>query len=750
MEVLSYNNIAELNRRYNTIKTIDITSNYNECVVELFDTEVTDNIINTMYNKLYNSYMIKNIDAELFLTEFKNIIEVKFSDVNTNTLNLIYSVNEFVQKLNPFVSLFSFKKILYNEKPISYYVYNICAIKIYDCIIVKYIDTYVNQLINSSHKIIDISKIFGKYFTNGLGYKKEYDQYTSDISKYDMSILDKFYTLLSLKINEYIKKNKSNQDIQYIFDKIDEIGMFLNIYFIKDDSNTFYKYCYPEWSEHLLNSLSLEDCYAPVIIGYLQNIEPYIGTIEFADDIGIKIRHLIDTELIQFKPFDKYLLKIVQTNNDSYELYNRLLEITVLCEMIFIGWQKYKSLYDKMIDFCNEIFSGELIDYFYLCIKKNIEQQSTNNNYNIVLQKKILSGINLTIRTKEIDRCIVNYISHLQKRYINTNNETIYNLDIMYEIDNSVYERLLEFIKLNPQLKNHTSHTIEKFKNIINDIKASNKANQELKTIKIKYIDDEGNQKQDPTYNQNNIKYLMTSNSNSWADVSKFISNTFEINYNDELKYIVCTFNDYYKGKNPERNNKILNDCSTLIINYKLNNNTYKINGTLLQINILMLFQNEKILDLKLINQKIAKNPTELTEQHLKCVCDSLVVAKLLLVSDNIYNLNVDMKMPKKYISEPANIAKFYFKCIEPIKSITHQINETIEYDRANTIKCFVIKCVKSNTNELLSESDIFNYVTDNLKLFTVTLDDIQKSIKILIKTYYIDEINGMYKYADE
>ena len=236
----------------------------------------------------------------------------------------------------------------------------------------------------------------------------------------------------------------------------------------------------------------------------------------------------------------------------------------------------------------------------------------------------------------------------MQKRYINLNCDATHDLVKMCEIDNLVYEQLSEFIKININLKNHTNHTIDKFKNIMNDLNASNKINKELKTIVIKYFDQDGNEKNQPSYDSNNINYLITTNSNSWTEASKYISDTYDINYNDELKYIISTFNDYYKEKCPQRDTKVLNDCSTLVIDYKLNKITYKINATLMQINILMLFQNKPKLKLQSINEQIAKKPTELTMQHIKNVCDSLVVAKLLVMEDEeMYCLDDNMKMPK-------------------------------------------------------------------------------------------------------
>lgn len=748
MEILRYNNTHSLNNRYGTIKRYEIdTVDYYNNVDKILNGTST---INSSYVELYDNYMHNNIDIQVFVHKFYELIQEKFKNNILSIPNLIFSVNEFITNLIPFVSFFDFKKMTLQGKTVSYHIHHICADEIYNKIMIKYIDIYVDQLINCNNKIIELTKVFGKFFTNGLGYYKEYIDDLTNVNKYDFTILNSFYYTISSKINDILQNHyNSKHDIQYILDKINAISSFLNTNFLNDDTHTFLKLCYPLWSTQLLDEMTLDNQMIPMIIGQLQLMEPYVGTYKLASNIGIKVRHLIEHKLAPFKPYDNY----VKQNLTDDKLYNKLLEISVLCEIIFNGWQKYKSLYDQLIELCNDIFSSNVIDYFYLYVRKCIIKNVCEESYDEILvnnitrsQKNMMAGITLTMRTKEIDRCITNYMYHLQKRYIGTD----YNITKMIKFDELVYGIAEEFISKNPQLKNHTSDTMNKFKTIINDIKVSVQINNELKSIKIKYIDIDDNEVQKPTYEPNNINYLMTTNTNSWVDISKQIANNYDINYNENLKYIYCTFNGYYKEKCPQRITKMLNDCSTLHIDYQLNGTIYKLNVTMMQTNVLMLFQNTNSFDLESINKAIAKNPTELTQQHLKNVCDSLVSAKLLNVCNDVYSLNDKMKMPKKYTEEPANIIKFYLKQSEPVKSVQQQNDEIIEYDRNNTLKCYVIKCVKSNKQNTFSETEIFDYVEKNLKLFVVNLDDIQKCIAILLKTYYIDEIKGEYKYADE
>jgi hypothetical protein len=744
MDVLNYSNFTSLNKKYCTIDTISVSRRgYNEYVIKLLNVDENNDSINEMYSELYDNFMNNTIKINVFLDEFKIYIKNRFENKN-NVVNLIFSVSELINKLTPFMSFYDFKKITFQNKSIFYHIYNICANEVFDTIQNKYIDTYVYNLINNQHKIVEITKIFGKFFTNGLGYIKEYIDDTPDSSKYDFSVINSFYATIASKINIILDNGfQSKNNISDILDKINEIGLFLNTYLTNDESHIFYKLCYSCWCDKLLQQLTFDHQMIPVIIGHLQLIEPYIGSDMLANDIGLKIKNLIQYKLKSFEPYNNHFANI--------DFYNKLIDVSILCEMVLNGWHKYKSLYDQLTEICDNIFKSDVIDYFYLCIKKSIEDYcTTTEDITDKIQKNIFTGISLTIRTKEIDRCITNYITYLQKRYINMNYDSSYDFKKMFQLDKMIFQHICDFTNNDIQLKNHTSNVMNKFKNIINDIQVSVKINDELNLIKITYVDTEGNEVSGPTYNSNNIKYLMTTSINSWSDLSNHVSNTYDVNYSNELKHIVCTFNDYYKEKCPQRITKILNDCSTVILNYKLNDVTYKINVTLMQANILMLFQNSNELELQSINEKLVKNQTELTNNNIKHVCNSLVSAKLLNVIDEIYSLNVNMKMPRKYISEPANIAKFYLKHNEPVKTVKQQNKEIIEYDRSNTLKCFVMKCVKSDKDKVFLEKEITDYVCDNLKLFDVTTEDIQKTIKVLLKTYYIDEVSNGYKYADE
>ena len=758
MSILVEQNVRTLNSKYNTIintntinndwqkTTLKILFSINNSCINKQNKGSVDSY-NTLYNQIYSNYSNGTLDIKVLINNFKNQITTSYQELISNKFSLIQqfqTLENFIIKLNNFISIFDYKQIKYEGKTVKYYLYNTLA-----NIIFKesnnaddLIKTLIINLINNSEKVSVIFPIIGKILTNGLS---DYQQLDMNNENNEQNNYKYFVSCIYVQLNKYLKELYDQNDITIVqlFDIINNIGNFMNSSFVPDSNLILYQSCYLMWVPILINNITLENKEIGIIFALLKNVEPYVGSNIMANDIMDKIIKLINDKLVCFTPL---------TNNLSdIKLYEELVQITSLGEILLDGWIKYSLVLEKLNEKLNEIFTQEIIEYYHVGFKKCIEQNILNDQF----QKKYINSFISTLRTKEADRSIINYYTNIQHRYINMLGDgKIAECKQMILIDNMIIDHIQLTIKNNTELELHIKSILEKIKNIINDINISFLANQEIKTTDITFVDKIGNKLLNQSnYLNDNTSFMITSGGNNWSETSKHISNHFDINYSNELKYIINTFNEFYKEKCPQRNLKWLNDYSTVILKYQLKNKSYKLKLTLLQSSVLMLFTNECMnISFDNICTCVLNNVTDLTKIHIKKVCESLVTSKILNKNDDVYEINNSLKLPKQYIDTPANIANIFFKSIEGIlpKETTKKIDNEIEYDRINTMKCHLIKITKGNKDQVFSFSELKNELENKLTLFNFTDNDLKNVIELLTKSYYLDIHDNGYKYVDE
>jgi hypothetical protein len=742
MEIINNINFSSLNRKYNTIYTNTTREISNDTISEILDYNNLDSF-NTYYNDFFNNYLLDKIDQNMFVFEIQRNIDIIF-DMNSTIIQQINKLNTLINKIEIYMSFFDNKKYILNNKKVSQIIYCYICNKLNNKIKNNFLDDFYNIIFYKSEKHKEFFNVLGSIFKNRSD--------TFDYKNSDMTILlINFYDIISSIINMKLYQHFTNSnDIEYVFMKINDIDNYLKNNFIDDIDNNILKSCYPIWGNKLIDSITFTN--APIVLGYLQNIEPYIGNNEIADKIANNMISILNLEVKKYQPWEDHF--------NNIELYNNLVDLSLMCEISLIGWKKYECLHKKVVEFIDNTFDSDVIAYYHIGLKKFIEEYCLNKNFDLdetidKFPKKNLMSLTSTLRSKNIDKSLNFYLSALQSRHINILNDGKINESRqMIIMDKILFEYITKFIDEDKTLKTFVQPTINKIKSIINDLDVTVKANIEINNTKINFVDSNNSSIEYPSYykTKDKIHYLLTSN-NGWIDWSKNISNNFDIKFTGELRHVVGTFNEFYKQKCPHRNLIIFNDLSTLIINYKLNDNNYKLKVTLFQANILMLFVNgiSKLL-LNEIEDKLMDNNliTELKKFHIKQVCDSLVNSKLLFNDNNTYMINYDLKLPKKYCIEPANVAKHFTKNMEPEQSVKTKLTKVVEHDRANTLKCHTFKCFKLNKTTYYSVDEVFNSVLKSLKLFNFTKEDIISVLNVLEKTYYIEKKNDKYCFSDE
>jgi hypothetical protein len=743
MNIINNVNFSSLNSKYNTIFTNCVIKKSDYMVSVICD-DNNSNSVNTNYNNLFNQYLLDKIDLNSFFLETKRNIDNILS-INGTIVQQINKLNTLIKKIEMYMSFFDNKKYNLDGIMISQTIYHYICKKLNDKIKNEYSNALCNIIFYNLEKHLEFFNVLGSFFKNR--------SVTFNYENTNMNnLLISFYDNLSNIINTKLQQQfELSNDIEYVFSKINDIDNYFKLNFIDDRENNILKFCYPIWGNKLIESINFIN--APIIIGHLQNIEPYIGTDVIADKIATNLISVLNSTVKKYQPFENHF--------NNIELYNILVDVTLMCEIILTGWKKYDCLHKKIIEFIDNLFESDIIAYYHIGFKKFIEEYCLNKMFEMgeatdKFPKKNIMSLISTFRSKNIDKSLNYYLSSLQSRHLNVLNDgKINEFKQMIILDKILFDYITNFIDADKLLKTFVQPTINKINSIISDLETTIKANIELNNVKINFVDSNNNSVEKPSYynNKDKIHYLLTSN-NGWTDWSKNISNNFDIKFTGELKHIVGTFSEFYKQKCPHRNLTIFNDLSTLIINYKLNENNYKLKVTLFQANVLMLFVNGTYkLSLEDIKSKIMENitVTELKNFHIKQVCDSLVNSKLLVNGDDkTYMVNYDLKLPSKYCVEPANVAKYFTKIVEPEQSTKTKVTETIEYDRINTLKCYTLKCFKSNKSNYYSVDEVFNMVLNTLKLFKISKEDVINTLNILEKTYYIDKKNDKYCFSDE
>ena len=314
------------------------------------------------------------------------------------------------------------------------------------------------------------------------------------------------------------------------------------------------------------------------------------------------------------------------------------------------------------------------------------------------------------------------------------------------ELNKTIVYELYDYIN------EHMIKTLDKLKSVIRDIEISISANNELRKVQISYIDKHNNQLSCPITNTNSILYSITSSSSSWSQLNKHISSSYEINYPMAIKYIVNTLSAFYNHKCPQRKLRILNDISTVIVNYK----NYKLKLTLGQASVLLLFQNNLVLGLDEIKQLLSIDTCDGIDKNVKKICDSLVESTFVLKVNSLYKFNLQIRLPRQYNNGKniVSINKFYNKRTDKLENnknnIKKSITSIVEYDRMSTMKCYIIKICKKDKDIEFSILEIFNKLKTNLTIFDYDIIMVENVIEQLVKSFYLDKIINKYKFIDD
>ena len=277
------------------------------------------------------------------------------------------------------------------------------------------------------------------------------------------------------------------------------------------------------------------------------------------------------------------------------------------------------------------------------------------------------------------------------------------------------------------------------FKNIIDDFIKSLNNNTSLFKMDKKNMN---------TANFMNASVLMISGSHNWSEMSKQIGEHFDIKHNPEIKKILDKTEESEKKKNPVNILRWLGNTSTVILNYinnKTENTSCKLKLTLLQASIILLFNNVDTLTLDEIYKSLLNTSNEQLNEYIKKACESLANVSLLNKQNDSYKINKEFESTTNTL----DVTKYMFN--KEIKKIEKKvITSEIEYDRVNTINCYIMKCVKQLQKMYFQFDEIKRYIKQELKIFNFTDDDIHSSLKKLVKNYYLDEKNGTYRYEQE
>jgi len=663
---------------------------------------------------------------------------------------------------------------------IKYYLYNIISNVIFakesfeKLNINKLIDDLLRNLLKnsstqSSVELDNIKKIFklcGKFITNNM---TTYDDISNELlieMKNDLLISLNYETFINkiiLGFNKYISNKKTVLEegddwskINDICKNIKKLGIFLDESFVKSSDEKIYTLCYPKWGNHLIEQIkysSESNDNIAIIINYLKMMEPYIGSNEFCNKIVIK--------------YNKYILDVLESSNpldanlNNMNLYNKLVSINNLTNKLLEILSKYEDS-TKTIDLLNSIYTNKIMEYYNIGFKISIEKECEKNmnegieSQNIKMDELINSYL-ILLKLSNADYSLLSYLQKLQSRYHNLMSDCkLIKCKEMIKIDNHIMKNINEYLENNHQLKEHVSKSIDKILNVLSDIDNSLTATKEMHLINIKYKNKDGQIVSNEMYSQKNILYTLVSDGTNWTEHKDDITNNYNINYNSALKFAVNTFNEYYLQKCSQRKIKYFNDSSTVILNY----NNYKLKLTLAQSSILMLFDKSNLYKTfdEICLALIPSNDTnESIKQQVKRLCKSLVYSQILLqVTSDKYQINIDLKFPEQYNNGNMiiNMIKFYYKALKDTDDIVvqevKQIVHEIDYDRSNTLKCYIIRLVKLNKTKYYTINELYDNLKLELKIFDYDLTEITNIVGQLTKNYYLDKEGQKYIYSDE
>jgi len=763
------NNVNKLNNRFNTIRSINKTEDWSNTTYELItnvlaESNLSDNnkvSYNELYGKIYNCYLSDNVNINILINQFNKEMlntKTKLDSLNYSFSDQLKVLNQVIDKLSSYVAIYNYKKVTLNDETIKYYMYKTLT----DIMFTgengeKSVKKLIDQLIINPEKVTSIFPIIGKFLTYGKDNFESISLEDSPLDEYNIkehSTFENFIFKIFTNLNDNLSKNYKDNliTVEEICKVILNVGSFMNTSFVKDSDKLLYKKSFPMWTDELINSLS--DSNTEQIINNLQIVEPYIGSEDYALKISNKFINYINSILNKHTPFEQHM--------GDNKLFNDIITVLSNTNILSSKWSKYKSL--KSINKeLNKFFDQKIIEYFNIGLKQVIDNECNKNNPDMgevaaLFDHKYINGFLHLLQLKEADYSLLSYLDKLQIRYCSYMGDNKYNVaKQMYFVDKLILENIKKYLEDNNQLDTHVTSTITKITNVINDIDISFQINNEMRNINISYIDKDGNPVNKPSYNSKNILYTVTSGSNSWSQTVKQISDNYGLNHFSDMKYVINTLNEYYSNKCPQRKLRLFNDMSTVVLNLKNDVNTlYKFKVTLAQSSVLMSFNKDtKVQSFKSICEKVLKNNVESTSQQLKRVCKSLVESKIIKqVASDTYEINIQIKLPKQYNNGETivNIAKFYYKIKDVIEEVIvpKNIVTEVQYDRNNTIKCYIIKECKKSKTTIFTIDEIYKLLKSSLELFDYDIKQVNSTIEQLTKTYYLDKVKDGFRYAEE
>ncbi len=764
---LYYDNVNKLNNRFNTIRSINKGEDWSNTTYEIItnilsESRLSDDDIlsyNELYGKIYNCYLLNNIDINTLIDRFnKEMINTKnkLDSLNYSFPDQLKVLDQVIEKISSYVAIYNYKKVTLNDNTIKYYMYKTLT----DIMFTgengeKSVKNLIDQLIVHPEKVTSVFPIIGKFLTYGKDNLENINLEDSPLdNNKERSTFENFIFKIFTNLNDHLSKNYKDNliTIEEICKVIFNVGSFMNSSFVKESDKILYKKCFPMWTDELINSLSNSNI--EKIISNLQVVEEYIGSDEYALKISDKFIDYIELVLNKYKPLEQHM--------SDNKLFNDIIVVLNNTNTLSSKWSKYKS-FKSINKKLNKFIDQKIIEYFNIGLKQIIDHECNKNDPDMgevaaLFNYKYINGFLHLLQLKEADYCLLSYLDKLQSRYCLYMSDNKYNVTKqMYFVDKLILENIKKYLESNKELDAHVATTVTKITNVISDIDISFQINNEMRNISISYVDKDGNTVNKPSYNSKNILYTVTSGSNNWTQTVKQISENYGLNHFNDMKYVINTLNEYYSNKCPQRKLRLFNDMSTVVLNFKTDLNIlYKFKVTLAQSSVLMSFSKDaKVQSFKTICEKVLNNNVERTSQQLKRVCKSLVESKVIKqVASDTYEIDTQIKLPKQYNNGETivNIAKFYYKMKDTVEEVVipKTITKEIEYDRNNTLKCYIIRECKKEKTTIFTVEEIYGLLKSSLKLFDYDMKQVNSTIEQLTKTYYLDKVKNGYRYAEE
>jgi hypothetical protein len=552
---------------------------------------------NNIYMNIYFNFINNDYDLKLFFNKFDIFIKNNFNDEDDNILDYLYNIDKIINKIHIFMSIFTNEDIksklyiiIFNNKCFSTKFNKI----LFDKIIL--LNNNSNQLLVLLNSMLNNTK--------------------TDINFYDIIIIN-IINNLNIHLDLMLKSKKI--DIYILYNTIYNIGIYINEYFI--NNQTIYEYCYEYWFDYLIDNFNINNKELEKTLVILHYIDQYIDKNILSKSIYIKLKKYIDDSLLDFNP-------IIEHINDK-KLFVVLINLMEIIYIVLLYWIKYNNIYyNKIVDIINNIFTDDIIIYYHLHY----------NNFIINLSNALLYSINITFLTTSAHKSISIFNNNIQYRYLNLfKTFSIDKIKEMYKIDKMIINSINSFLNNFFDIKKHLEKYIEQLNCILNNIELLFKINYEIKQIKIA----KNNIILNNYFDNKDINYILISGFNSWSIVSNDLINYTEIKYNSELNEYISLFNNFYKQKCPHRKLKWLNNYSTVILNYK----SYQLKLSLAQANILMIFNNHLDISLNDIYDIILIYLNDFLKNNINLILESLIDMKLILFNNNKYYINENFNL---------------------------------------------------------------------------------------------------------